>query len=83
MSDCGRPWGMDVIDGTCKGCWAAIFQHLITKPTEKILPRPEFCQDAAFIAYTLDSRLASQDALDAIGRKILSRDVQPQYEPES
>jgi hypothetical protein len=53
---------MDVINATCKGCWAAIFQHLIEHPTDPILPRPEFCQDAAFIAYTLDSRLASKDA---------------------
>jgi hypothetical protein len=70
MSDCGRPWGMDVVHGTCKGCWFAILHHLIMDPTGKILPKPEFCQDAAFIAFILDSRLASADALNAIGRKI-------------
>jgi hypothetical protein len=62
---------MDV-DATCKGCWAAILHQLITEPAGPILPRPDFCQDAAFIAYTLDSRLASKEALDAIGRKIVS-----------
>ena len=59
MSDCGRSW--DKGQG-CDGCWTAIFQHLITEPTAKILPRPEFCQDAAFVAYTLDSRLASKES---------------------
>ena len=73
MTSCHRPWGMDVIDATCKGCWADILQHLIMNPDEKILPRPNFCQDAAFIAFTLDSRLASKEALDAIGRKITNQ----------
>jgi hypothetical protein len=45
VSDCGRD------------CWAAIFSHLMYKPSEPLLPRPEFCQDAAFIAATLDIRL--------------------------
>lgn len=67
MSDCGRDWGKQQ---GCDGCWTAIFEHLIAKPAEPILPRPEFCQDAAYVAYILDSRMASREALDAIGKKI-------------
>jgi hypothetical protein len=63
---------MDVVHGTCRGCWFAIFHHLILEPAGKILPRPDFCQDAAFIAYALDSRLASKEALDAIGNQVMS-----------
>ena len=51
MSDCDR-------DLDCRGCWAAIFNHLMTQPGP-ILPRREFCQDAAYVAWVLDERLAT------------------------
>jgi hypothetical protein len=51
---------MDLTGGTCKGCWASIFDRLVNAPTDPILPRPEFCQDAAFIAFMLDQRLPDE-----------------------
>lgn len=56
MTDCPRDWREG--DG-CAGCWAHIFHRLTVAPSAPILPRPEFCQDAAFVAYVLDYRLAT------------------------
>ena len=44
-------------EGDCYGCWGSILHHLMTFPGEPILPRPDYCQDAAFVAYVLDQRL--------------------------
>ena len=54
MSDCPR----DGLDG-CHNCWGQIFAHLASERGQEtpILPRPEFCQDAAFTAWCLDGRL--------------------------
>jgi len=41
----------------CNGCWNTIFSHLLIEPNKVILPQPDFCQDAAYIAFVLDERL--------------------------
>lgn len=43
-------------------CWGQILSHLLLHPTTRILPRPEFCQDAAAVAFILDNRLAQIQA---------------------
>jgi hypothetical protein len=40
-------------------CWGQILSHLLLHPSTPILPRPEFCQDAAAVAFILDRRLES------------------------
>ena len=52
MSDCGREWDKD---DTCNGCWAVIFQKTM-QGENPILPQPDFCQDAAWVAWVLDER---------------------------
>lgn len=37
-------------------CWGQILSHLLAHPGTPILPRPEFCQDAAAVAFILDQR---------------------------
>jgi hypothetical protein len=54
VSDCSREWAAG--DG-CAGCWSRIFGHLVSVSPGSILPQPEFCQDAAYIAFVLDERL--------------------------
>ncbi len=40
-------------------CWGQILSHVLLHPGTPILPRPEFCQDAAAVAWKLDDRLAT------------------------
>lgn len=53
MADCKRDWSEG--EG-CAGCWASIATHLMLTPNDRILPKPNFCQDAAFVAFVLDGR---------------------------
>ena len=59
MTNCTRNWGKAQLRDHCAGCWAAIFTCLVMKPDMLIMPQPEFCQDAAFVAATLDTRLVA------------------------
>lgn len=51
MADCKRDWSEG--EG-CAGCWAEIVLHLILHPGDPILPKPNFCQDAGFVAFKID-----------------------------
>lgn len=73
MADCPWPSRPD----PCNDCWAEIYYHIAGRhATSPILPKPGFCQDAAFVAHMWDATQRDlKTAVEALGKRLKEADT--------